>query len=51
VAELTRGEGLAAARAVVAEYLPRARRARGVIARRLAPTELAQPRPREGRAA
>ena len=47
LAELTRGEGLAVARAIVAEYVPRARRARAVIARRLDPAELAAPAPWE----
>ena len=51
VAELTRGEGLAVARAIVAEYVPRARRARAVIARRLTPADVAQPVPSRERAA
>jgi hypothetical protein len=40
VAELAPGEGLAVVQAVVAEYVPRARRARAVIARRLEPGDL-----------
>jgi hypothetical protein len=51
VAELAPGEGLAVARAVVAEYVPRARRARAVIARRLVPADLAAPTSSEERAA
>jgi len=51
VAELAPGEGLAVAQAVVAEYVPRARRARAVIARRLEPADLAVPEPNAERAA
>jgi hypothetical protein len=51
VAELAPGEGLAVAQAIVAEYVPRARRARAVIARRLEPADLAVPEPNAERAA
>jgi len=47
VAELAVGEGLAVARAVVDDYLPRARRATAPIARALAPGELETPRAEE----
>src|SRR3954463_3422922 len=51
VTELEPGEGLAAVQAVVAEYVPRARRARAVIPPRLAPSDLAVTEPRMERAA
>ena len=51
VAELEPGEGLAIVQAVVAEYVPRARRARAVIARRLEPADLTVVEPDMERAA
>jgi hypothetical protein len=45
LAELAAGEGLLAADAVVADYLPRARRATRPLARRLRPDDLAPPTP------
>jgi hypothetical protein len=51
VAELAPGEGLAVVQAVVTEYVPRARRARAVIARRLEPADLTAAAPRMERAA
>lgn len=43
VAELAAGEGLAAAQAVIDDYLPRARRATGPLGRPLAPEDLLGP--------
>jgi hypothetical protein len=47
VGVLEAGEGLACARALIDDYLPRAQRASGVIARVLEPADLARPAPGE----